>query len=156
MSGAASGTARIGRWEIASVPGGWWFVPDFGLRHQTDGDPPSNIMLTDDVLLAGNRLEPYIATQVEILRGRFTDPIFAGPGQSALFPAEECMLLMIQHRSHGALRILQVQTYVRIDRWLGIITLTTKEQNLPGVRKDYEQFVASLQVASETTGGSQT
>ncbi len=155
MSGGASNTARMGRWKISSVPAGWWFVPDFGLRHQADGDPPSNITVIDDVLLAGDKLEPYIATQVEILKGRFTEPVFAGPQKSALFPADECMLLMIRHPPQNGVRILQVQTYVRIQRWLGIITLTTQERNLPGVRKDYEQFVASLRVASETTDGSQ-
>ena len=46
--------------------------------------------------------------------------------------------------------VLQVQTYVRRAKWIGIVTLTTVDRTLPQVRPDYEQFVASLIIAEET------
>ena len=147
MSQHGSGAVRMGRWEIASVPANWWFVPEFGLKHNTAEQPASNITVKDDVLLAGNRLEPYIRVQMEILKGRYEGLAFAGPQKSTLYEANETMLLMIRHPLREGVSLLQVQTYVRAGSWLGIITLTTTERMLTSVRRDYEQFVASLKIA---------
>ena len=140
----SQGSVRMGRWVISAIPANWWFVPDFGLKHNTTLEPGSNITVKDDILLAGDKLEPYIQAQVKILKGRFSNPVFAGPQPSALVAADECMMLLIRHPEHG---ILQVQTYVRAGRWLGIITLTTSERMLTSVRKDYEQFIGWLKIA---------
>lgn len=147
MSEPTQGSVRMGRWEISAIPAGWWFVPEFGLKHNTSTQPPSNITVKDDVLLAGDKLEPYILAQVEILKGRFVSPVFGGPHKSALYPADETMMLLIRHPPHNGVNILQVQTYVRVGQWLGIITLTTTEAMLTAVRKDYEQFVGWLRIA---------
>ena len=144
---AADGSARMGRWIVSTVPANWSFEPGFGLRHNSPTQPASNITVVDDVLLGGDKLEPYVKAQMEILKGRFKDPVFGGPQPSALFPADEALMLLIRHPEHEGKRVLQVQTYVRIEHWLGIITLSTLEQMLTTVRKDYEQFVASLKVA---------
>ena len=143
----AGQAVRMGRWEIPAIPANWWFVPDFGLQHNTTAQPPSNITIKDDILLAGDKLEPYILAQIEILKGRFQNPVFAGPQPSPLYPADETMMLLIRHPPHNGVNLLQVQTYVRSGRWLGIITLTTTEQMLSSVRKDYEQFVGWLKIA---------
>ncbi len=153
MSGELSpstNAARIGRWLISSVPASWFFVPGFGLRHNSPY-PTSNITLKDDVLLAGNRLEPYIQAQITILRRTYLDPAFAGPQPAALLKVDvnETMLLLIRHQPVNGTRVMQVQTYVRLGAWLGIITLTTVEQSVRQVRPDYERFIASLMIAPE-------
>ena len=148
MSGADA--ARIGRWIISAVPGGWFYMPDFGLRHNSPY-PTSNITVKDDTLLAGNKLEPYIQAQINILRRTYLDPAFAGPQASVLLRTEvdESMLLLIRHQPVNGSSVMQVQTYVRLATWLGIITLTTTDRNLPRDRPDYERFVASLRIAPE-------
>lgn len=143
MTQETSGYVRMGRWEVRSVPAGWFFVPDFGLRHA--GPPPiSNITVKDDSLLGGDKLEPYIKVQMDILRRTFLDPVFSGPQPSSLTAGEETMLLLIRHQTAEGPRLLQVQTYVRERRWIGIITLTTTEAKLAELRPDYEWFVRSL------------
>ena len=142
--------ARIGRWVISSVPANWFFVPDFGLRHNSPY-PTSNITVKDDVLLAGNRLEPYIQAQINILRRTYLDPAFAGPQPAALLKVEtdETMLLLIRHQPVNGTSVLQVQTYVRLGTWIGIITLTTVDQFVRHVRPDYERFMSLLNIAPE-------
>lgn len=137
----------MGRWVISSVPAGWFFEPGFGLRHNTPDQPASNITVKDDILLAGNKLEPYIRVQMEILKGRFAGCSFGGPGDSKLLSADESRMLLIRHQPANGLRVLQVQTYVRLGQWIGIVTLSTLEERLGTVRWDYEQFVSSLLIA---------
>jgi hypothetical protein len=110
----------------------------------------------DDVLLAGDKLEPYVNVQMEILKGRYVGLGFAGPQKSTLYPADETMMLMIRHPPREGVSLLQVQTYVRLGTWLGIITLTTTERMLTSVRRDYEQFVASLKIAPPEAPGPAT
>ncbi len=150
MSEASPNSARIGRWLISSVPASWFFIPSFGLRHNSPY-PTSNITVKDDVLLAGNRLEPYIQAQITILRRTYLDPAFAGPQSAALLKVDvdETMLLLIRHQPVNGTRVMQVQTYVRLQSWIGIITLTTVEQSVRQVRPDYERFIASLAIAPD-------
>ncbi len=140
---------RIGRWILSSVPASWFYVPGFGLRHNSPY-PTSNITVKEDVLLAGNKLQPYVDAQITILKRTYLDPSFAGPQPIKLLAqAEETMLLLIRHQPLNGVSVMQVQTYARVANWLGIITLTTVEQSVTSLRRDYEQFVQSLAIASE-------
>lgn len=153
----ATRSASIGRWIITSAPAGWLFVPDFGLRHNIP-DPASNISIKEDVLLAGNKLQPYVDAQKIMLARTYDNPVFAGPQPAKLLAeqTDEIMLLLIRHQPMRGTSVLQVQTYVRCGTWLGIITLTTIDRLLAQVRPDYEQFVASLAIAAEPSGTMET
>ena len=146
-------SASIDRWQIRSAPAGWFFVPDFGLRHNAP-DPASNIHLGGDLLLAGNKLEPYVEAQKSMLLRKYDQPVFGGPQPTRLLAdqVEEGMMLLLKHQPMHGLSVLQVQTYVRRGTWIGIITLTTTERALQQVRGDYEQFVASLSISDAATG----
>ena len=148
MTAAAIASARIGRWVVSSAPANWFFVPGFGLRHNTP-DPTSNITVKDDVLLAGDKLEPYIEAQKIMLGRTYDQPAFAGPQPATLLAkdVDESMLLLIRHQPLRGTSVLQVQTYVRLGKWVGIITLTTVDRMLAQIRPEYEQFVASLTIA---------
>jgi hypothetical protein len=43
--------------------------------------------------------------------------------------------------------MLHVQTYVRLGKWSGIITLTTLEAQLMALRADYDAFVRGLRIS---------
>jgi hypothetical protein len=43
--------------------------------------------------------------------------------------------------------VFQVQHYMRSDRWIGVVTLTTLESELLKVRPDFEQFLKLLRIA---------
>ena len=150
MSSATS--ARIDRWQINAAPAGWFFVPEFGLRHDAP-DPVSNIYLNGDTLLAGDTLEPYVEAQMAMLRRKYDQPVFAGPQPSKLLAdqAEESMLLLIRHQAMRSISVLQVQTYVRIAKWIGIVTLTTTDRSVQQVRPDYEQFLTMLTLVAENS-----
>jgi hypothetical protein len=142
---ADASAPRIGRWVIPAIPAGWSWNPGFGI-HKPTGPVTSNICLKEDELLAGNQLELYIRAQITLFNRTFQEPMIAGPAPLTFANATEAALLMIRHKSLQQPSVFQVQNYIRIDRWIGIVTLTTIESELLKVRPDFDQFVQRLQI----------
>ncbi len=148
LAGQAT-AARIGRWIVPAIPFGWTWIPDFGIQKRAEGAVPSNVALGEDTLLAGDRLEPYIQTQITLMKRTFQDPGIAGPSPLVFPDAAEAALLMIKHKPSAQGVVFQVQHYVRSGKWIGIATLTTLESEVLKVRADFDQFMKLLRIEPE-------
>lgn len=142
------------RWQIPRVPSHWEVTPGWGARGVAGIAVGSNICLTEDTLLAGKTLEPYVRTQMTLLRRNYAAPQFAGPMPTPLLEAagaEEGVLLLIAYRTVEGREVMQMQAYARIARWIGIATLTSMRENLAVVRKDFELFLGALRVRAASS-----
>jgi len=99
-----------------------------------------------DTLNAESGLAEYIEKQKKLIGNHLKEAKFAGPQATAFAGAEEAQLLFVRHNVASAGSMLHAQTYVRLGRWLGIVTLTTLEAQLKAVRADYEAFVKGLRI----------
>jgi len=140
------------------MPAGWIYIADFGIR-QMKMDTRSvaaSVGIGQDTLTSATGFAEYVAKQMKLIGGHLVEPKFAGP-QSTPFPgADEAMLLFVRHNADSAGTILHAQTYVRFGLWLGIVTLTTLEEQLGAVRSDYDVFVKGLRILPlQTTGPAQ-
>lgn len=142
-----SSAARIGRWIIPAVPFGWQWIEGFGIQRSGENITPSNVHLREDELLAGDQLVLYIQAQIAVMRRTFKDPVIAGPAPSNFPGAQDSAMLMVKHQPMNQMSVIQVQHYMRDDRWIGIVTLTTLETELLKVRPDFEQFLKLLRIA---------
>ena len=142
--------ARIGRWIIPAIPFGWTWIPGFGIQQAVQGSVPSNVCLKEDELLAGNQLALYIQAQITIMKRTFLDPVIAGPAPLEYPGATEAALLMLKHQPMNQTRVFQVQHYIRMDRWIGIATLTTLESELLKIRADFDQFMKLLKIEPDS------
>jgi hypothetical protein len=147
----ATSTARIGRWIIAAVPFGWTWIPDFGIQKSGEGTVPSNVYLREDELLGTEELNPYIQTQIALMKRTFLNPTIAGPAPLQFPGADEAGMLMLKHQpmnqgSGNSASVFQVQHYIRSGKWIGIATLTTLEPELLKVRPDFDQFMKLLRI----------
>lgn len=127
------------------------FVTDFGIK-QMHADPAqvaANISLGSDALPSEDGLLGYIEAQAELIRKHFAAAKIAGPQPGKFEGAEETCLFMVRQSSEEAPDMIHVQSYVRLGRWVGIITLTTPEAQLKAVRADYEGFVKGLRILPE-------
>lgn len=139
--------ARIGRWIIPAIPFGWAWIPDFGIQRSGENITPSNVYLKEDELLAGDQLILYIQAQITLMKRTFKDPIIAGPAPTQFSGAQDSAMLMLKHQPLNQMSVIQVQHYVRIEKWIGIITLTTLESELLKIRPDFEQFLKLVRIA---------
>jgi len=138
---------RVGRWGVTHVPEGWEFAHGFGIRKMEAAAPTANIRLSEDTLPAGKILAPYLVAQKTLIGRMFADPRIAGPSVIAFPGADEAALLFLKHGElEGALPIIQAQTYVRRERWIGIVTFTAMAERFSGLKAHYQAFAAGLTV----------
>jgi hypothetical protein len=138
----------VGRWQVTALPSGWIYVAQFGIR-QMPKDAQSiiaNVSLGQDMLAESDDLQTYIKGQSALIANHLTDSARAGPQPMTFAGAEEASLFFVRHTPANAPKMLHAQTYVRNGRWVGIITLTTRESELQLVRPDYDAFVKGLRI----------
>jgi hypothetical protein len=149
--GNAAAFPAVGRWSVTAIPSGWIYGADFGIRQMPMGlgAVTASVGVGQDKLSADSGLLEYIEKQKKLIGGHLQDVNFAGPQASPFPGAEESHLLFVRHNVASAGIMLHAQTYVRLADWVGIITLTTLELQLRGVRPDYEAFVKGLRIGTE-------
>ena len=111
----------------------------------------ANVSLGEDALAAQDGLLEYIKVQAKLIEGHLKEPKMAGPKATSFPGAEEAYLFFVRHHPEGAPDMLHAQTYVRVDLWVGIITLTTIESALRVVRADYDAFLKGLRILGQPT-----
>jgi hypothetical protein len=136
---------RVGRWGVTHVPEGWEFADDFGIRTMEAAAPAANIRLSEDTLPAGKILAPYLVAQKTLIGRMFAGPKIAGPSVIAFPGADEAALLFLKHRElDGAPPIIQAQTYVLRENWIGIVTFTATADRFSELKGEYQSFAAGL------------
>ena len=135
------------------MPAGWVYVADFGIRQMpmAAGTIVASVGVGQDKLDAESGLAEYIEKQKKLIGNHLKEAKFAGPQATAFAGADEAQLLFVRHHVDAAGSMLHAQTYVRLGRWLGIVTLTTLEAQLRAVRADYEAFVKGLRILPDPT-----
>ena len=148
QSGVATQFPSIGRWIVTGMPARWIFVADFGIRQivMNSGAVAASVGVGQDTLQSAGELAEYMEKQKKLIEGALKEPRIAGPQATAFAGAEEAHLLFVRHIVSGAGSMLHAQTYVRVGKWVGVITLTTLEDQLKGVRADYDVFVKGLRI----------
>jgi hypothetical protein len=129
------------------VPAGWMFIAGFGIKQMAaaPGGIAPTVGVGQDALGEESGLAEYIEKQLKLIESRLKDVKCAGPQAIAFAGAEEAYLLFVRHTMASG-SMLHAQTYVRAGRWLGIVTLTTVEEQLKAIRPDYDAFVKGLHI----------
>jgi hypothetical protein len=135
------------------MPGGWIYIEGFGIRQMTMDARAiaAAVGLGQDTLSSESGLGEYIGKQKELIGSYLKEAKFAGPQATAFNGADEAQLLFVRHNAPSVGSMLHAQTYMRLGKWLGIVTLTTLEVQLKGVRADYETFLKGLHISPQRT-----
>jgi hypothetical protein len=136
------------------MPAGWIYVAGFGIKQMTamQGQMAASVGVGQDSLEAEDGLAAYLEKQTKLIEGSLKDVKCAGPKPTAFPGAEEAHLLFVRHTVDEAGNMLHAQTYARVGRWVGIVTLTTLESQLTAVRADYDAFLRGLRIGPEQAG----
>jgi hypothetical protein len=138
---------RAERWGVSFIPDGWEFADECGIRKLEAGSQVANIRLSEDTLPAGKLLAPYLVAQQTLFQRTFDNPKIAGPSMITFPGADEAALLFLRHRElEGVSSVIQAQTYVRHEKWIGIITFTALADRFSDLKANYQSFAASLRV----------
>lgn len=148
QSGAVGNFPSVGRWSITTIPAGWIYVADFGIRQMpmAQGTVTASVGVGQDSLSSAGGLAEYIEKQKSLIGNHLKEAKFAGPQATAFPGADEAQLLFVRHNVDSVGSMLHAQTYTRLGLWSGIITLTAPEAQIKTVRQDYEAFVRGLRI----------
>lgn len=129
------------------MPAGWMYIAGFGIKQMATapGGIAASVGVGQDTLGEESGLAEYIDKQLKLIESRLKDVKCAGPQAIAFAGADEAYLLFVRHTMASG-SMLHAQTYVRAGRWLGIVTLTTVEEQLKAIRPDYDAFVKGLHI----------
>ena len=146
--GAVNPFPTVGRWTVTAMPAGWIYIAGFGIKQMSAvaGAIVASVGVGEDSLDDETAMAVYIEKQMKLIESRLKEVKCAGPKVISFSGAEEAHLLFVRHTVSGAGSMLHAQTYVRVGLWLGIITLTTLEDQLKAVRGDYDVFVKGLRI----------
>jgi hypothetical protein len=130
------------------LPQGWSVIYGFGIRQLWPGAPMilANVALGQDNLETVDDFPAYLDSQVKMIQDILIAPKIAGPQPTAFPGSDEARMMLVRHTPPGIEPVIHVQTYVRIGTWVGIITLTSSEDQLRTVRPYSDQFVQGLQI----------
>lgn len=151
QSGAVAHFPSVGRWSVTTIPAGWIYVADFGIRQMAmaPGTVTASVSVGQDSLSSESGLADYIEKQKTLIGNHLKEAKFAGPQATAFPGADEAQLLFVRHNVDSVGSMLHAQTYARLGLWSGIITLTALEAQLRAVRPDYDAFVKGLRILPE-------
>jgi len=149
---AVASFPSVGRWSVTALPAGWIYVADFGIRQMKMNQAAvvASVGVGQDTLGSESELAEYIEKQKKLIEGYLKETKIAGPQAMAFAGAQEAQLIFVRHSVASAGNVLHAQTYVRLERWLGIVTLTVLEEQLKAVRADYEAFVKGLRIKPQS------
>jgi hypothetical protein len=130
------------------LPQGWSVIYGFGIRQIAQGAQSilANVSLGQDDLKAVDGFEAYLESQAKMIQATLTEPKIAGPQPTSFPDCDDARMLLVLHTPPGVEALVHVQTYVRIGLWVGIVTLTTSQEQLRNVRPYSDQFTQGLRV----------
>ena len=130
------------------MPAGWIYIAGFGIKQMSAvaGAIVASVGVGQDALDEESGMAAYIEKQMKLIESRLKEVKCAGPKVISFAGAEEAYVLFVRHRLDTAGNMLHAQTYARVGRWVGIVTLTALEAQLSAVRQDYDAFVRGLRI----------
>lgn len=143
-SPAPPGTLAVGSWFFGIIPEGWKVVEEFGLRRHERDSFPSEAMVSEVTLTAGETFEQYVQSQLELVRVLVSQPHIEPMKLPEITGAEEVRAFVVRYSGDGNRRFVQRQIYVRRGERAGAVALTTLESELPSVSPFLDQITRGL------------
>lgn len=134
-------TPSFGNWLIPAIPQGWAEIPGRGLQANQPGRFPTNILFVEEGDPLEFPLTEYVSRQQIIAREALPLAKFA-PMQPVKIPnTDEAIALRGQFAGASGVIAQQRQVYVVKQGIVGVISMTTIEQEMPVVEPMFNAVV---------------
>jgi pSer/pThr/pTyr-binding forkhead associated (FHA) protein len=133
---------NIGSWSFGAVPSGWETIEQHGIRRVGQNVFPSNAVVSEEPLPAGKTLQEYVDLQTQILQSLVPELKAEAPIPANVAGAEEALDVQIRHTTEDGRLVLQRQLYAKAKQFVGVLTLTTLQSELPAVQSAFESILS--------------
>ncbi len=134
-------TPSFGSWLIPAIPQGWAEVPGRGLQANQPGRFPTNILFVEEEEPLEFPLSEYVSRQQIIAREALPQAQFT-PMQPVQVPdTDEAIALQGRFTGVNGTIAQQRQVYVLKQGMVGVISMTTIQQEMPAVEPMFNAVV---------------
>lgn len=134
---------RIGSWSLREIPSGWVIDEGYGIHCSGSGVFPSEAVVTEDQLDRHVSLQAHIESEMNQLRQLIEEPEIKIIGPAKIPGSDEALEVSIRYKTGDGRRFVQRQIYARSGQSVGVLTLTTQEDQMARVREVFDFIVSA-------------
>lgn len=134
----------FGSWAIPAPPADWEVIPGHGIRHLASVSFPTNITFSEEAVIPGVSLARYIEHRREQILRNLGSPQIVGPAAYTANGTSDAMEMYVSFVTRNGQRALQRQIYLHRGTKVGVLTMTTAEEEMPAVRPVFDQTLAHM------------
>ncbi|HEY6946102.1 MAG TPA: FHA domain-containing protein [Candidatus Acidoferrum sp.] len=142
----------IGSWAFSGIPTGWQVQEGLGIQLDTKDDKlfPTNIGAMEEPFGPGITLSQYVEAQTKMFREYLSEPKIDATLPPKIPGATETIGLEVRFSTKDGPSVYYRRVYARSGSTVGILTLTTLEEDFPSVRDAYESFLTGASFFSQS------
>ena len=134
----------IGSWAFSKIPPGWQIQEGLGLQLDAKDAFPSNIGAMEEPLGPGITLPQYIEAQTKMFREYLREAKIDATLPPTIPGAAETVALEVRYSTKEGQSIYYHRVYARSGSTIGVLTLTTLENDLSSVRPSYDSVLSGI------------
>jgi len=140
---------RIGTWAFFAVPDGWEVKDESAIQRTAKDKFPSTVTATEEMLGEGTQLQPYVESQISMLRQYLRDASIEAVLSPAISGAEEKTSFDVRYPTKDGQVLIYRRVYARTGKIVGTITLTALEHDLEQIRPAFDAILAGVRFQSD-------
>ena len=133
----------LGSWRFGRIPEGWVVDEGYGFHFAEPGAFPSEAVVSETRLAGDVSLPNHIESEMVLVREFVSEPEIKMAGEFSVAGAEEARGVVIRYKTDDGRRFWQRQVYARSGRLVGVLMLTTLEQELPRIQPVFDAIVSA-------------
>jgi len=134
----------IGSWAFHKIPNGWQIQEGLGVQQDVRDAFPSNIGAMEELLGPGITLSQYVEAQTKMFREYLREPKIDAALPPTIPGSVETIALEVRYSTKEGQSIYYHRVYARSGSTIGVLTLTTLENDLPSVRPHYDSVLSAI------------
>ena len=141
---AHTAALSIGSWAFHKIPNGWQIQEGLGIQQDVKDAFPSNIGAMEEPLGPGITLPQYVEAQTKMFREYLREPRIDAALPPTIPGTAETVALEVRYSTKDGQSIYYHRVYARSGSTIGVLTLTTLENDLPSIRPVYDSVLSAI------------
>jgi hypothetical protein len=133
----------IGSWSFCRIPEDWVVDEGYGIHFARAGAFPSEAVVSEGRLGRDVALPTHIESEMVLVREFVSRPQIEIGGPVKIAGADEAMTVLIRYQTDDGRRFWQRQVYARSGELVGVLTLTTLEDELPRTQPLFDAIMSA-------------
>jgi hypothetical protein len=134
----------IGSWAFHKIPDGWQIQEGLGIQQDVKDAFAASVGAMEEPLGPGITLRQYVEAQTKMFREYLREPKIDAALPPTIPGSTETVALEVRYSTKDGQSIYYHRVYARSGSLIGVLTLTTMENDLPSLRPVYDSVLSAI------------